>query len=406
MLRFVASFLLSSLGFAWAQNADCTLIVPDNPLSASGLATPYRLTATVKKNGPCNELNAAQSAFVQAAVLDPQTGQISVYSPLVIDKGSKPAVDPVKPKLPDGAVVAIWFGFNGDNLTLDQDDSSDDDDHSRGHQNSSSNPCVNGVADTVFGQFAYCNAPAFFQAANKAIHDRKLVVAPLGVASDGRACPTTRDFSVVDQDPSDNLQTTYLNINGRIAQDTASNLARFPGAVRFANPSDERLVTALLDPALGCASWTAPNLADGGRPVPALALNELQADAYQLPPVAFVPQLDPMALIAGAPSRKKLNAYRVGVDQPTVDKLSDADPVLFCSDLVRVGLGRLALDKTIFAGRPSPFPLQANSLFTFLAQRFVASYQILTCPALLHAPAPVALKLDVAGVVIDAVIGR
>jgi hypothetical protein len=103
---------------ATTDNMNCTLIVPANPLSAQGLATPYQLTATNPADGPCNEANAAQSAFVQGAVLDPATGQISVYNPLVIDQGTTAAVAPVVPALPANAVVGIWFGFNGNTLTL------------------------------------------------------------------------------------------------------------------------------------------------------------------------------------------------------------------------------------------------------------------------------------------------
>src|ERR1700759_4791132 len=72
-------------------NPNCTIIVPANPLTAEGLATPYRLTATDPSNGECNEANAAQSAFVQAAILDPASGAISVYSPLVVDRDTSPA---------------------------------------------------------------------------------------------------------------------------------------------------------------------------------------------------------------------------------------------------------------------------------------------------------------------------
>src|SRR5215468_4689996 len=36
-------------------NTNCTLIVPEDPLSAAGLATPYHLTATDPAMGPCNE---------------------------------------------------------------------------------------------------------------------------------------------------------------------------------------------------------------------------------------------------------------------------------------------------------------------------------------------------------------
>src|SRR5581483_8684579 len=54
-----------SAGDDAAVNPNCTLIVPANPLSAQGLATPYQLTATDPANGPCNEANNNQTAFVQ-----------------------------------------------------------------------------------------------------------------------------------------------------------------------------------------------------------------------------------------------------------------------------------------------------------------------------------------------------
>ena len=97
-------------------NGNCTIIVPTNPLSAQGLATPYQLVATNPANGPCNDANKAQAAFVQGAIIDPATGSISIYNPLVIDQGTQPAAQPVLPTLPQGAVVGIWFGFNGNNL--------------------------------------------------------------------------------------------------------------------------------------------------------------------------------------------------------------------------------------------------------------------------------------------------
>ena len=62
---------------AAAPNANCTIIVPANPLSAQGLATPYQLTATDPAAGPCNEANCAQTAFVQGAIVNPATGTIS-----------------------------------------------------------------------------------------------------------------------------------------------------------------------------------------------------------------------------------------------------------------------------------------------------------------------------------------
>ena len=80
---------------AAAPNPNCTVIAPANPISAAGLATPWQLVATNPANGPCNEANANQAAFVQADILDPATGTISAYEPLVIDQGTQPAVAPV-----------------------------------------------------------------------------------------------------------------------------------------------------------------------------------------------------------------------------------------------------------------------------------------------------------------------
>ena len=111
-------FTAQTAADAAAPNPNCTLIVPANPLSAQGLATPYQLTATDPAAGPCNEANSAQTAFVQGAIVNPATGQISIYDPLVVDAGTQPAVTPAAPTLPAGAVVGIWFGYNGDTLTL------------------------------------------------------------------------------------------------------------------------------------------------------------------------------------------------------------------------------------------------------------------------------------------------
>src|SRR6201986_2875406 len=105
---------------AAADNTNCDIIVPARPLSARGLATPYQLTGpngTSAADSGCTMANAgALGAFVQATILNPRTGALSVYNPLVITQGTTPAVTPVMPKLPRGAIVTIDFEFNGANL--------------------------------------------------------------------------------------------------------------------------------------------------------------------------------------------------------------------------------------------------------------------------------------------------
>jgi hypothetical protein len=374
-------------------NANCTIIVPENALTAAGLATPYRLTATDPSAGPCNEANPAQSAFVQAAILDPATGAISIYSPLVIDRGTTPAVQPVVPVLPAGAVVAIWFGYDATNLTLQPAyGSSLADSH-----------CVNGLPGSVFTQYAYCNAAAFFAAANGAIQSGKLQVPALGTAKDGRPCPTVRDFFIVDQDQSDNRPTQYLaTARGTTAQDTAANRAALPQATPLGNPSDNRLLDVFVDSALGCRAWTAPDLADPGQNVPALALNELQARMYQPTPVALVPLGDPMTEVNGVDSLQKVNLYRMGVDQPVVTAEGDADTARYCRQILRIAPERMALNRAVLTAGPSPDAAAANSLFTFLAQRLVTTYQLLNCATEINQALPLSTTSDATGVTLSA----
>ncbi|MFF7633147.1 hypothetical protein ACFZB9_08355 [Kitasatospora sp. NPDC008050] len=352
-------------------NPNCTLTVPADPLTAQGLATPYVLAATDPAQGPCHETNANQSAFVQATVLDPATGALSVYNPLVVDRGSTPAIAPVRPALPQNAVVGIWFGFNGGVLALNGRDAGGN--------------CVGGTpGGQPFGQFAYCAAPAFFAAANTAEQAGKLTVPSPGTGKDGQPCLTTRDFGLVDQDQSDNVTAEYLaTARGQTAQKTKRNAARL-GRTRtmgnttaLLNGSDNLLLDNFEDPALGCTPWTVPDLADPGSSVTALALNELQAAKYQAAPVAVVPLNDPMVLENGKQSRNKTNLYRVGVDQPPLGASANGDPKAYCARVATVGARRIALDQRFTVTAVSP--QDGQNLFEFLSQRLAASLTNLGC---------------------------
>jgi len=370
---------------AAVPNPDCTLIVPHNPLTATGLSTPFQLVATDPNAGPCNEANTAQSAFVEAAVFDPGNSQISIYHPLVIDQGTKPAVAPVVPNLPANATVALWIGFNGGNLTLVSVNKNSD--------NLSDAHCVNGANGSIFTQVAYCNAPAFFNLANNAAINGNLKVPALATAKDGKTCPTVRNFSIVDQDQSDNVDTKYLaTAAGKIAQNTQANAAKLQGASVILNPGDNSLLSYFALPAIGCKPWMVPSLDDPGQMVPSQAVNELQAHLLQKTPVARVPGRDPMVELNGQPDLSKDNLYRAGMDQPAANN-NTLKTAPYCREMLRA-LPKLALDQTLDSNFPSIAPAAANNTFTFLMQRWVASWQLLTCQNLINIAAPISLTTD------------
>ncbi len=383
---------------AAAVNPNCTLVVPANPLTAQGLATPYQLTATNPAGGACHEANANQSAFVEAAILT-SNGQLTLYDPLVVDQGTQPAAAPVPAQVPAGSTVGIWFGFNGTNLTL----------QSAGGTNSlTQGNCVNGQGASVFGQFAYCNAAAFFSSANTQIANNQLQIPAAGTAKDGMPCPTVRDFSVVDQDQSDNVVTHYLaTAGGQTAQNNAANQAALAGTTDLANASDNLLLTKFVDPALGCTPLTKPDQSSDGQATGALPLDELSAAANQQAPIALVPMNDPMTLVNAAASAAKTNLYRTGVDQPQTGAAAGAaaadtgNGTQYCQNMFgnAMGIPRIFKDQAMLANAPSPDAAMATNLFTFLGMRANQSFTNLNCNKLLNAPDPVTLTTNGNGVV-------
>jgi hypothetical protein len=426
-----------------ADNSNCTLIVPQNPLSPLGLATPYLLTATDPAQGPCHEADASQTAFVQGAIINELTGQISIYDPLVIDDGTTPAVAPVVPKLPLNSVIALWFGYNGDSLTLAGADqmlglspsqpmsaylsasvtsaasatarltsavgaeatdrsisrSSVLSPHTVGYEFPAASPtsdfllqqanCVSGEdingKFSTFTQVAACNASAFFAAAGAAITAGKLTVPSPGTAADGESCLTTRSFALVDQDQSDNVTTEYLTeADGQIAQDTVANRQSLPRASVLFNGSDNGLLDLFVDPALHCSPWELPNQADNGALTSALPLDELQATTWAgqqgSGPTALVPLNDPMTLDNyGNFNTDKTDAYRSNVDMAPLP--AGESPSEYCSDLEQIQGSRLQEDVNLLINRQSPAADDADNLFTFMALRLQQSFVNLDCAA-------------------------
>ena len=361
---------------AAAASGNCTLVVPANPLTAQGLATPYQL------GDGCSEANATQQAFAEATILEPN-GTLQVYNPLVITQGTTPAATPVVPQVPRGSVVILDFGFNGTNLVLT----------GPGAVQPGSG-CVDAQGQSVIGQVSACNAVAFYRAANNMLAQRggfdgfggfsrhHVQVPALGTASDGQACQTARDFALIDQDQSDNVNSRYLlTASGQTAQDNAANTASLTGATEVVNGSDNALLGFFVDPTNGCTPFTATDATAPNGTSPAQALNELSAEANQRTPIALVPPNDEMVLVNGQFDVAKTNVYRSLVDQPLLASnanLTEA-AAAYCMNMVNIAPARNQLDMAADANETSPVPAVGSNLATFLGNRLSMSFSNLGC---------------------------
>jgi hypothetical protein len=364
------------------SNTTCDIIVPANPLSAQGLATPYQLTGphgTTPAQSGCEMSNGAKlGAFVQATILDPATGKLWVYEPLVITKGTKPDTPPdtklKQPAIPADAVVTIDFGFNGTDLVQVGATS---DTLAAAH-------CVSGQAGSAFGQTSFCNRVSFFNAVHQA--ERKgllkvpspgtsrVIVASGGDLGTGRSCPVISNFEVAGLDPGESVTTTYLlnPLTGQTAQDNPTYEGFVAGATLLHHTSANAVLDQYVDPILGCTPFEAPDLSNGGVPTFSEALDEIAAGAYQPKTAA-----------------------------PSPDSGKTSDPAMYCQNLVDIQTPFLAANQKLLATSQSPVTATADNLLTFLASDLSASFTSLGCRQF-HLTNPVTLKRNSAGAAITA----
>ena len=347
-----------------ANSMNCTIQVPANPLTAQGLETPWQL------GDGCSMANAGtEGAFVEATILAPN-GQLSVYNPLVITAGTTPAAAPAPATVPAGSVVEISVGFNGTNLALTG-------------AGANEGNCVDALGQSLIGQVSTCNSVNFFKTANADIARGTLTVPAAGTSLDGQQCETTRDFALVDQDPSDNVVTQYLiNASGQTEQASPANVAADGNAdTLLTNGSDDALLSEFVDPSNGCTPFTAPDPTYPKADAPSQVLNELAARVDQKAPIAVIPVNDEMVLVNGNFSIAKTNVYRSLVDQPLLGAGTNATQVAadFCQNMVNIAPARDQLDATRNANFTSPVPATGDNLNTFLGNRLSMSFTNLNC---------------------------
>ena len=347
-----------------ADSTNCTVTVPDRPLSAKGLATPWEL------GDGCTWANGAtEGVFIDATILAPN-GQLQVYNPLVIDQGTTPEVAPTPPTIARGSQVILSVGFNGGALAL----------VGRGARQGN---CLDAFGNSLVDQTPQCNAINFYRMANAEIRRGTLKIPAAGTAKDGQACQTTRDFALIDQDQSDNAVASYLfdPNTGQTAQATAANQAAMANATVQGNGSDNGLLDKFVDPALGCTPFTATNPTNPAGQSSSQALNELSARQNQKGTIALLPANNPQLLVGGQFSLGKTNMYRAETDMPLLPRNTNLDRNAgqYCQDMVNITTPRLKLDAAMETGTASPVPALGNNLANFLAARLSGSFGNLNC---------------------------
>jgi hypothetical protein len=347
-----------------ADSTNCTVTVPDRPLTAQGLATPWVL------GDGCTWANGGtEGVFIDATILAPN-GQVQVYNPLVINQGTTPAVAPRPPTIARGSQVILSAGFNGNALAL----------VGRGARQGN---CIDAYGNSLMNQTPQCNAAHFYRMANFEIARGLLKIPAIGTGKDGQACQTTRDFALIDQDQSDNAVASYLfdPATGTAAQATAANVAAMTGATLQQNGSDNGLLDKFVDPALGCTPFTAPNPTNPNGSSSSQALNELSARQNQKGMVALLPVDNPQLLVGGQFSLGKTNAYRMETDQPRLARNTslDRNAAQYCQNMINIATPRLKLDAQFETDTASPVPDLGDNLADFLAARLSGSFDNLNC---------------------------
>jgi len=395
-IKFVAAY--SSLLLLQIKAQDCIIQVPNDPLN-SGLFENWILSTQSFSDVPCTQTDPGANVFIEATILNIYTGELFVYFPLVVDIGSMPAAPALKGNITTlNHIVTIHFGSNGNSITLLPTI-----DYSANSNSIISGNCVNGLQNgSIFGQFAYCNAENFFKRVNEMIINSPIKIPELQNSPMGDVCPTTRSFGVIDQDQSDNVLSQYLLLSDNtVAQDYKINKEKFPNFKILGNGSDNRLLNNFINVAIGCQSFTAPDLVDNTILRSSLALNEIQANLLDnnLETTALVPSIDPMVLDNNIESLEKLNLYRIGVNQPLLSSINISNNILYCKQLIKIAPVFLDLHKDELSKKSSPDSNIASNLLNFLANRFINSLMILNCQNLTGLTSPISVIFNENGIV-------
>ena len=170
----------------------CGILVPEDPLSINGLKKPYILKSLTNNNNDCCVTKTYKTVFVEVVILDIISNTFYVYNPPVINNNSQIKIKTELPSLPQQYIIGIWFGSN--NVTFKLLDSN----NSLHFGN-----CADGTHQSIFGNFAYCNAKNFFITVNNLINSNNIKIP-------NSNCITSRSFEFNYQYDISGISSSYI----------------------------------------------------------------------------------------------------------------------------------------------------------------------------------------------------
>lgn len=381
IIKIILIIILNTIIKITGYEEYCSVIVPNNPLTEIGLSTPYILKSFKNSSLNCNIGN--NSIFIEAVILDLNNGNYEVYNPIIIDEY---IVDykVIKPIIPENSIIGIWFSSN--NLKFRLTGSTD----SYNIINSViDGNCIDGIENSPFGNFAYCNAYYFFLKANSLVNKNIINIKPLK-----NNCLTTRSYAFIPRYEISSISSySYIILdNNTLIQNEIFNITNNYKKIININ-SNNRLLNDFINPSTNCIINNFKNC---------LAFNEIYS-SYTINEnnQALIPYNHPNVLVNGKINLEKLNYYRIGFNQKTINTVDNYENVNFCNNIYNDALNYMYENYDYLNNFSSPDYKIATNLLNYICNRFIETWKILDCENLTNNKCPIIIEKDYQNITIS-----
>lgn len=257
----------------------CTLKLPNNVLTITGLSTPFILSKD------CSVLNVESTIFSEAVIVDIDTREFYIYYPTIVNRVSQVLNTTSILTLPQNHVIGIWFSSKQVfNLTT----------------------TLSVCKSYTSTNFAYCNIDNFYAVANT-------------IKLPTNTCLTIRDYPARLFKGNFAMTKYFITTSLKITKDVSRSMSTIENT-----NSNDFILNYFILPALDCDPIFGKNLIDNSTSF-SMILNQIKASQTGVETIStFIPdQLD----------IGKNNFWRVGLNQSLNNISSKDEQTLFCNKI-------------------------------------------------------------------------